>query len=207
MNQLLEQILLKQNSSIIAVYNRDHKIPECSYGFSDVLFDFSHPSYLEKYLNQAIKYHLPCVIGTSNFSGHQMDLLLQASLEIPIIYEANYSIGFYMLKKCLANLLPLADFNFDFDIIEKHHRDKLDAISGSANELLRICNYFAHVHSLRSGNVSGEHQIQIAGEDEVIELSHRSMSKRVYALGAIKAAQFLIQQSAGFYTMEDVLYE
>ena len=103
-----------------------------------------------------------------------------------------------MLKKCLSVALPLTDFNFDFDIVEKHHRDKIDVISGSANELLRICNYFANVHSLRSGNMAGEHQIQITGEDEVIELSHRSMSKRVYALGAIKAAQFLIQQPAGF---------
>lgn len=121
----------------------------------------------------------------------------------------------------------LSDSNFDIEIIEKHHNQKIDAPSGTAlalaneiNEALENQYHYIYdrsqkrekrekneigLHALRGGTIVGEHEVIFAGQDEIIELNHRAMSKEIFAVGAVKAAKYLAGKPAGFYTMKDVM--
>ncbi|WP_029332623.1 4-hydroxy-tetrahydrodipicolinate reductase [Exiguobacterium oxidotolerans] len=187
----------------------------------DAIIDFSHPSLLPDLLAYGLKTKTPLVIATTGFSEAELQTIKDASAEIPIFQSYNMSFGIAMMQQLLQVLVPLAS-SFDIELLEKHHNQKVDAPSGTAELLLRTIQELRDVqpvyerestrekrqaseigmHSMRGGTIFGEHEVLFAGVDELIEIKHTALSKKVFASGAIKAAEALIQKSAGLYTLE-----
>jgi 4-hydroxy-tetrahydrodipicolinate reductase len=149
--------------------------------------------------------------------------------EIPVFQAANMSLGINLLKLLIKKAAAILGETFDIEIIEKHHRMKKDAPSGTAlaladalKEVLPEEPDYVHgrqekdrlrtdqeigIHAIRGGTIVGEHEVIFAGQDEVLELSHKAYSRRLFASGAIKAAVFMTGQKPGIYHMEDMLSE
>lgn len=193
----------------------------------DVIIDFSHISALDGLLNFAQKNNLPVVLATTGYSAEQIDLIKKAGEKIPIFFTANMSLGINLLRSLVKTAAGILGTDFDVEIIEKHHNQKIDAPSGTALMLANAINdtsgdiynyeYDRHskrnkrpkneigIHSVRGGTIAGEHDVIFAGHDEVITLSHSAASKEVFAKGAVKAARFIVGKGNGMYDMNDVL--
>lgn len=192
---------------------------------SDVLIDFSHPSNLEAILEYGIKTNTPLVIATTGFDDSDLESIREASENIPILFTRNTSLGINVLSEILMRFSSVLE-EFDIEVIEKHHNQKLDAPSGTAKMLVnsiksglgqtyetvngregmkKRSTKEIGVHAIRGGTIVGEHSVLYAGNDEIIELKHTSLSKEVYVTGALKAARFLIENEKGLYSMKDVI--
>ena len=194
---------------------------------ADVIIDFSHPSVLSDLITFAKDNNLPLVLATTGFSASQTEQIKAAAKEIPLFFTFNMSLGVNLLVALSKKAAEVLDGNFDIEIVEKHHNQKVDAPSGTAimladaiNETLdnrMMFEYDRHskrekrpenqigIHSVRGGNIVGEHEVIFAGHDEVITLAHRATSKEVFAVGAIKAAIYMNGKSAGLYDMNNVI--
>lgn len=186
----------------------------------DVICDFSNPNALETYLPFAIEHHIPCVIATTGYTDDQEKLIQDASQTIPIFKSSNFSYGVYVLNQLLVLGIKYLENDYDMDVVDAHHRFKKDAPSGTAKQLLNTINRNAKksyhygtdrdestipLHVIRSGNIVGDHSILFSNLVEQIEIKHHALSKSVFADGAIKACQFIVNQKKGFYTMEDLI--
>lgn len=191
----------------------------------DVIIDFSIPIATFKILEYAVEKHVPIVIATTGFSESEEEKIKEYSKQIPIFKSANMSYDIMIMKKLVQWLAPLLK-NTDIEITETHHNNKIDSPSGTAQMLADAintsldnslyCKYNRHdkrekrnkheigMHSIRGGNIVGEHTVQFFGEFETLELKHTSYSRNVFAEGAIKAAQFIVNQDSGFYDMNDL---
>ena len=194
---------------------------------ADVIIDFSHPSVLNDLLQFAKEKKLPLVLATTGFSASQTEQIKTVANEIPLFFTFNMSLGINLLVALSKKAAEVLSGNFDIEIIEKHHNQKLDAPSGTAIMLAEAINdtldnkmmyeYDRHskrekrrdneigIHSIRGGNIVGEHEVIFAGHDEVLTLSHQATSKEVFAVGALKAAMFMNGKSAGLYDMNNVI--
>ena len=193
---------------------------------ADVLIDFSSPIILSQHLEHAIHYKKPLLIGTTGLSANHDSLLKTAAKTVPILQASNTSIGIAILSNLVKIAAQKLDLSYDIEIIETHHREKVDAPSGTALELgnaiaagrnldLKLHKSFNRqgirkqgeigFSSLRGGGIFGEHTIRFLGDDDVIEFSHMSLNRRLFAKGALDAARWLTTQKQGFYTMQDVL--
>lgn len=225
MGKLLKQELKANNDEIVGIVHRSQelflleKVPS-------LIFDFSHPDNLQYLLEYALKHQIALVLGTTNYTMKQQLSIHAAAIQIPIIQEANFSLGIAVLKKAVQLITPILDNDFDIEIIEKHHHLKVDAPSGTAKQLAASMNPH-HVynelygrrgecgqrskeiciHAVRGGNLAGEHTVLYLGEDECLELTHKANSKLIFIHGAMKAAHFLLTKQNGYYTMEDVLFK
>ncbi len=218
--------LLKNEPTVDEVYGLDRRdvfqsfedIPKV-----DVIIDFSHPSLLKDMLDYAVSHKTPIVIATTGYNESEIKQIEEASQHIPIFKSANYSFGVAAISYALKKLSPMLEHDFDIEIIEKHHEHKVDAPSGTSLYLAEVINKSLEkrktvinghqgkkshedlaIHAVRGGSIVGEHQVIFAGEDEVIELTHIAQSKKIFALGAMKAAQFIKGQKAGLYNMDDL---
>lgn len=194
---------------------------------ADVIIDFSNVAVLDGLLKYATNKHIPVILATTGYSDEQINKIKSASKKIPVFFTANMSLGVNLLS-CLAKFAAkILGSNFDVEIVEKHHNQKLDAPSGTALMLANTINdvfddkyhyeYDRHskrqkrsnneigIHAVRGGTIVGEHDVIFAGHDEVITLSHSAQSKEVFATGAIKAAKFIVGKPNGMYNMSDVL--
>ncbi|CCC58126.1 MULTISPECIES: 4-hydroxy-tetrahydrodipicolinate reductase [Caloramator] len=193
----------------------------------DVLIDFSNHSALDSILEFGLSKNVPLVICTTGFSPEEKEKMKKASEKIPILNSANMSIGINLITNLLKNIAPILYGDFDIEIIEKHHNQKLDSPSGTALMLADAINsslqnsleyvYGRHsktdkrkkeelgIHAIRGGAIVGEHSVIFAGAGEVIEINHSALSRDVFAYGAIRAAKFLVGKKPNFYTMNDVL--
>ncbi|MBE6782060.1 MAG: 4-hydroxy-tetrahydrodipicolinate reductase [Ruminococcaceae bacterium] len=205
------------------VYEKFEEITEKA----DVIIDFSHPSVLVSLLTFAKEKQLPVVLATTGFSSSQTETIKSASKEIPLFFTFNMSLGINLLVALSKKAAFVLDGNFDIEIIEKHHNQKIDAPSGTAIMLAEAINntldnkmmyeYDRHskrekrptneigIHSVRGGNIVGEHEVIFAGHDEVITLSHKATSKEVFAVGAIKAAIYMKGKENGIYDMNNII--
>lgn len=191
---------------------------------ADVIIDFSHHSVTAKLCKYAEKTNTPVVIATTGQTEEELELIKDTAKKVPVFYSGNMSIGIVLLIE-LAQKAVSVMTDADVEIIETHHNRKLDAPSGTA---LMIANAIKEVrpeanfvcgregnqkrevndigiHSLRLGNVIGEHKVVIATESQTITLKHRAHARSLFAEGAIKAARFLVEQDAGLYNMKDML--
>lgn len=189
----------------------------------DVIIDFSSPELLSSLLDFATTKKIPVVIATTGIDS--MEEINKASKEIPIVYAGNYSLGINILEK-LAETVSRALQNFDIEITETHHNKKKDAPSGTAHMLFDAvnngrdntlsANYGREgmakresnevgIHALRGGTVVGTHTVSFFGEDEVLELTHTAYSKRIFAEGSLKAAEFIVTKTQGLYDVNDIL--
>ncbi|MCC8196283.1 MAG: 4-hydroxy-tetrahydrodipicolinate reductase [Ruminococcus sp.] len=193
----------------------------------DVIIDFSHPSALPSLLDYAKTNGTALVLATTGYSGTDIADIKSASSQIPIFFTANMSIGINLLSALAKKAATILGDDYDIEIVEKHHNQKIDAPSGTALMLADSINearderynyiYDRHsqrkkrdkteigIHSVRGGTIVGEHEIIFAGRDEVITLSHSAASKEVFAVGAVNAAVFLSGKPAGMYSMQDLI--
>lgn len=196
-------------------------------GEADVVIDFSHPSSLTGILNFCKARKLPVIICTTGLSAEQKAEFTEASKEIPVFFSANMSLGINLLIALAKKATKLLEGNFDIEIVERHHNQKIDAPSGTALAIADAIDetlsfpaeyiYDRHsvrrkrkkteigLHAVRGGTIVGDHDIIFAGNDEVIELKHSAHSKEVFAVGAIKAAKFITDKPAGMYSMSDLM--
>lgn len=195
----------------------------------DCIIDFSHPSALGATLEYAKETKTPAVIATTGFSAEQKDELIQASKSAPIFFSANMSLGVNLLIQLVRRATELLEDSFDIEIVEKHHNQKIDAPSGTALAIADAINeagkggneyvYDRHsvrkkrgkreigIHAVRGGTIVGEHSVIFAGLDEVLEINHKANSKEIFAVGAVKAAKFMVGKENGMYNMQNLVDE
>lgn len=170
----------------------------------EVLVDFSQPSALDSALAAARGFSCALVTGTTGFSPLDMERLREAGKTIVVVQSYNFAEGVTLFKMILRDMGPLfADW--DAELWEAHHNKKKDAPSGTAILLRDALGRDCPTHSLRQGGIPGDHSVSFANEGEVFTLSHRAISRSVFALGALRAAEFARSAKAGFYTFEEVL--
>jgi 4-hydroxy-tetrahydrodipicolinate reductase len=193
---------------------------------ADVLVDFSTPQALETHLTAARLANTPILIGTTGLDGAHHAMIDDAALEIAVLQAANTSLGVNLLAGLVAQAVSRLGPEWDVEILEMHHRHKIDAPSGTAlmlgqvaanargkslPELSRFDRNDAREEgtigfaTLRGGSVAGDHMVVLATDGERIELGHRAESREIFARGAVKAALWLAGQGPGRYTMADVL--
>lgn len=201
----------------------------------DIIMDFSNPANLNMIEEFSRENGCGVVIATTGFSQKQRQQILELSKKVPVVKAANFSLGITIMKKVLKQITPILKDNFDMEIIEKHHNKKLDSPSGTAKMLEEAMNPKGEfnqvygrqgegrrgkeigIHAVRGGTIAGEHTVIFAGEDELIEIRHIATSKKIFALGAIRAAEFINERittgrnngeiSVGLYDIEEVLFE
>lgn len=199
---------------------------QLAFADADVAIDFSHADTAASICDAAMKSKIPLVIGTTGHSAKQRDDIVAASKQIPVVLASNFSVGVNALFALTENAARILGNDFDLEIVEAHHRMKKDAPSGTAKTLAEILQrarqtkILRHgregivgergkseigIHSVRGGDVVGDHTVIFAGQGERLELTHRASSRDTFARGAIRAARWVIGKSPGLYDMRDVL--
>lgn len=238
MGQVITDLVREDEEAVIVAGldrndNRDNGYPvygsleECDIE-ADVLIDFSSVNGLEDMLTVAAQRKLPVVLCTTGLSKEQLQLVTDISKQIPVLRSANMSMGVNTIMKVLKAVTNvLADADFDIEIVERHHNQKVDAPSGTALALADVIKealsqdyeyvydrskvrekrnkHEIGISAVRGGTIVGEHEVIFAGTDEVIEIKHTAYSKAIFAKGAIQAAKFLPGQKPGMYDMSKVI--
>ena len=196
---------------------------------SDAVIDFTIAPVTESHTRLSVKHVTNLVLGTTGHEGYQLDTIEAAAKHIPIVKAMNFSVGVNVLFALTKQLAGMLDEDFDIEIVEMHHRDKVDAPSGTALELAEAAasgrgvnlkhvadrgrdgitgrrkNGNIGLAALRGGDVVGEHDVVFAGESERIKLSHIATSREIFSKGALRAALWSEGMAPGLYDMLDVL--
>jgi len=223
---ILEAAKLDPQTDIVAMCDQGDPI-EPAVSHADVVIDFSHASAIADICRIVSARKISLVVGTTGHSDEQRDAIEQCAKSVSVVLSSNYSVGvnalFWLTRRAARLLGP----DFDLEIVEMHHRMKKDAPSGTAKTLAEILRSERNVaemrhgregmigerkagelgiHSIRGGDVVGDHTVIFAGEGERLELSHRATSRATFAKGALLAAHWVAKdRPAGLYSMEDVL--
>lgn len=204
------------------VYNKIEDIKEQV----DVIIDFSIPVATFKILEYARKNKVPTVIATTGFNDGELKEIEKISKEIPIFKSSNMSLEINLMVSLVQNIAKVLKES-DIEIIETHHNKKIDSPSGTAILLADAINKVLEekkeynfdrmrkrekrdkkeigFSAVRGGNIVGEHTVQFFGENETLEITHKSYSRQVFAEGALKAARFIVNQQEGLYDMNDLI--
>ena len=197
-------------------------------GDADAVVDFSNPSALDGLLEFGVSKKIPLVFCTTGYTPQQSELIEKASAQIPILRSGNMSLGINLLADLVWRACTVLGESFDVEIVERHHRRKVDAPSGTALLLAEAAatalpqdtefvferrskrnprgSQEIGISAVRGGTIVGQHEVIFAGLDEVIELKHSAASRDVFAAGAIKAAKYIAGAGKpGIYDMSDVL--
>lgn len=197
---------------------------------ADVIIDFSHPSALNDVLTYASEKRIGAVIATTGLDENHVKMINDAALKTSVFFTYNMSLGVNLLAELAKKAAAVLGEDFDIEIIEAHHNQKIDAPSGTALMLADAieedvagtdkAHYYEFdrhskrakrnkreigIHAIRGGNIVGEHTVMFAGRDEIISLSHSARSKEVFAVGSVNAAIFIAGKSAGLYNMSDLV--
>lgn len=195
---------------------------------ADAIIDFSSAKATDKLLEYSAARQIPVVLCSTGLSQEQLAKVEETSRKVAVLKSANMSLGINTLLKLVQDAVKvLAAAGFDMEIVEKHHRLKLDAPSGTAlaladsiNEAMDNQYHYVYdrsqkrekrddkeigISAVRGGTIVGEHEIIFAGQDEVIEFKHTAYSKAIFGKGAVEAAKFLAGKPAGRYDMSDVI--
>ncbi len=197
---------------------------ECNLN-ADVIIDFSRPDSLDDLLSLSDRINAATVIATTGYSNEQEQKITEFSKNHRVFKASNFSLGInlmvYLCKFC-SKILS----NSDIEIIEKHHREKVDAPSGTALTIAKSINSVFNnekelligrnsssgkrkneigISAVRGGTISGEHEVLFINDDEILTITHSAQNKDLFACGALKAAEFLINQNNGLYSMEDLI--
>ena len=195
---------------------------------ADAIIDFSSAKATDKLLEYSAARQIPVVLCSTGLSEEQLAKVEETSKKVAVLKSANMSLGINTLLKLVQDAAKvLATAGFDMEIVEKHHRLKVDAPSGTAlaladsiNEAMDNKYHYVYdrsqkrekrddkeigISAVRGGTIVGEHEIIFAGQDEVIEFKHTAYSKAIFGKGAVEAAKFLAGKPAGRYDMSDVI--
>lgn len=176
----------------------------------DVFVDFTTPLGTATNLDYLARYKKPAVIGTTGLNPEQLKKLREISKIVPVVFSPNMSIGVNVLFDLLPEIIKRLGPDYSIEIIEAHHRAKRDAPSGTAKKMAKILadatGREIPIHAIRLGDIIGDHTIIFAGNSERIEIKHQAHSRDLFALGALKAAKWVLSQTRpGLYSMQDVL--
>ena len=198
-------------------------------GACDTVIEFAHHSLTPELVEMAAAQGKAAVIGTTGHTAEERRAIAAATEKIPVVFAPNYSIGVNLLFHLTRIAAETLGENYDQEVVEMHHRQKLDAPSGTARRLAEILaeadggtyeDLTLHgrhgdvgarpsrqigMHALRGGDVVGDHTVHFSTVGERIELTHRASSRDTFALGALRAAQWVRSQKPGLYSMQDVL--
>ena len=196
---------------------------------ADCLVDFTRPEGTLEHLAICRQHRVGMVIGTTGFDEQGKALIAEAAREIPVVFAPNMSVGVNVVFKLLDMASRIMDEGYDIEIVEAHHRHKIDAPSGTALRMgevvakalgrdLKTCAIYGRegvtgerdpstigFATVRGGDIVGDHTVMYCGTGERVEISHKASSRMPYALGSLRAARFLADKSAGLYDMQDVL--
>ena len=195
----------------------------------DVLIDFSLPEATEQNMQICAEHKVAMVIGTTGFNEQQEQVLTEASKHIAIVYAGNYSTGVNLSLKLLGMAAKAFGNEADVEIIEAHHKHKIDAPSGTAymmaeavaeargQDLKNVAVYGREgqtgeretgtigIHAIRGGEIIGDHTVMFIADGEVVEITHRARARMTFAAGAVRASTWIAQKKSGQYNMQDVL--
>lgn len=221
--EIVAGVDINTESNGFPVYSTFGEIKETA----DVIIDFSNPALLDSMLAFSEDKKIPVVIATTGYDDKQKKQIEKASEKCAVFFTYNMSMGINLLANLAKKATEVLGSDFDIEIVEKHHNQKIDAPSGTALMLAdAICEeidepvkyeydrhskrekrtkYEIGMHSVRGGTIVGEHEIIFAGRDEIITLSHSARSKEIFAVGAVNAAVFMAGKSNGLYSMKDMI--
>ncbi len=195
-------------------------------GKADVIIDFSHHTALPALIHYSQLHQTPLVIATTGHTEAEKELMREGSKTSPVFFSGNMSIGINLLIELAKTASRTLGETFDVEIIEKHHNQKLDAPSGTALMIADALKeerenteyvYDRHtvrqargkeeigIHSIRGGTIVGEHEVLFAGNNEMITLTHTATSREIFANGALRAAEYIVQKAPGLYNMSDLI--
>jgi len=196
---------------------------------ADLIIDFTSPCATMQHIDHALKHKTAMVIGTTGLNDEEMQKLRNAAEHIPIVYASNTSIGVTLLMSLVEQAAANLKEEFDIEIFEAHHKNKIDAPSGTAlslgasaakgrgSELDQLAVYDRHGQTtarksgeigfsvMRGGDIAGEHTVSFIGDAERLELTHKATDRKIFARGALQAAIWLQGKPQGLYTMKEVL--
>ncbi len=196
-------------------------------GKADVIIDFSNPENTDKLINYCKNTGTALVMATTGLSDAQLSSLEGLSEHVAVFRSANMSLGVNLIISLVRKAAAALEGDFDIEIIEKHHNQKIDAPSGTAlmiadeiaDELKDKPEYVYDrhsvrkkrseneigIHAVRGGTIVGEHEVIFAGNDEIISVKHTAMSKEIFAVGSIRAAKFISGKKSGMYSMKNMM--
>lgn len=211
------------NYADFKIYKSAKELPEKP----DAIIDYSHPACLNDLLEYCLSTGTPVVLATTGYSDEQITIIKKAAEQIPVFFSWNMSLGINLLVQLAKKATAILGNQFDIEIIEKHHNQKIDAPSGTALMIANAINetrenemkyvYDRHsrrqkrepseigMHAVRGGTIVGVHEVLFAGNDETITISHSASSKAVFAEGSINAAIYIKSQSSGLYDMGSIV--
>ncbi len=209
---ILELANKSADFTIFGLAEKDKPLAENIRG-SEVIIDFSIKEAATDNALLAAEYKVPLVIGTTGLSAPEESTIIKASQYIPIVYAPNMSVGVNLLWKLASQATKVLADSCEIEIIEEHHVHKKDKPSGTAKKLLEVVGAQLSqeqqnkikVQAIRHGETVGDHLISFAGEDEILEIKHRALDRKIFAQGALRAAKWIVGQPPALYTMEDVL--
>lgn len=226
MGRMLEELALERGWEVVG--HADITCPEAyeTGPGADVCLDFSGVGALQPLLGYLRRTKTALVSGTTGLTEPDLDALQELGRELPVIWTANYSTGIAVFRRMLHDYAGILA-GWDKEIVEIHHNQKADAPSGTAKLLLQeldpegtatvlhgregLCGKRKPeeigVFSLRGGTVAGEHTVYFFGEDETLQITHSAASRRIFAAGALRAAQAICGRGPGFYTLDELLFE
>lgn len=193
---------------------------------ADVILDFSRPDSLDVLLKYSIDKKIPIIFCTTGYTDEQISQIKEASNKVAVFRSANMSIGINVMNNVLKNISAFLYNSFDIEVVEKHHNQKVDSPSGTAilladtikdsipeettyvhgrNGIAKRKHEEIGIHSIRGGSIVGEHEVIFAGQGETIEIKHTALSREVFAIGALKACEFMSGKQTGLYSMDDVI--
>lgn len=194
---------------------------------ADVVIDFSNPNAFEGTLSYCIKNYIPIIECTTGLSDKQISKIKDAANKIPVFFSANMSLGVNLLVELAKTATKVLGTDYDIEIIEQHHSQKIDAPSGTAlmiadaikGEMSEVLHYEYDrhskrekrskneigIHAIRGGTIVGEHEVIFAGNDEIIKISHSARCKALFATGALNAALFICGKQPGLYDMSNLI--
>lgn len=195
----------------------------------DVVVDFSNPNNIDSLLCYALEKNVPVVIATTGFGKKQLEYIEECSKKIPVFHSSNMSLGINVMLSLVSKASKVLSSTSDIEIIEKHHNQKLDAPSGTAiliaDEIAEssadACKYVYDRHSvrkkrdkneigilsMRAGSIVGEHTAIFASGNEIIEITHKALSRELFAEGALIASKFIVDKPRGLYNMKNLVGE
>jgi 4-hydroxy-tetrahydrodipicolinate reductase len=202
-----------------------NNINECNDDI-DVILDFSRPAALDSLCKYSKEKNIPIVFCTTGYTEEDLSKINSLSSEVAVFHSANMSIGINIVNNILKTISNMLYKDFDIEIIEKHHNQKVDSPSGTAlllantiKDSIKDETSFVKgrdgigkrdhkeigIHAIRGGNIIGDHEIIFAGKGECIEIKHTAISREVFAVGALKACEYIYKKESGLYSMDDVV--
>lgn len=198
-------------------------------GPGGVIIDFTRPEATMSHVDLAVQSQTAIIVGTTGLKAEHEERLAKAAQIIPVVYCANTSVGVSVLSQVIEQVARQLRDDWDIEIVETHHNQKIDAPSGTALALGRAAAKGRDVNlddvrdsgrdgvtgarrrgdigfsAMRGGDIAGEHSVIFYGQQESVEITHRANSRVIFAKGALRAARFAVTQPAGLYSMDDVL--